>query len=143
MCVGSLDHLDNCKSFGVFNIFKSMFENGYIFFICQEITSFCQQIDININVRRQPVETIQKRNGENFHMVRHSYRKHLIKYLLYINRNSRRMHCSEAVLELYLVFQDHNNSVSEIGIEIELRIAFLNLDNVSRLRTETQILCNG
>ena len=24
MCVGSLDHLDNCKSFGVFNIFKSM-----------------------------------------------------------------------------------------------------------------------
>ena len=34
MCVGSLDHLDNCKSFGVFNIFKSMFENGYIFFIC-------------------------------------------------------------------------------------------------------------
>jgi hypothetical protein len=34
MCVGSLDHLDNCKSFEVFNIFKSMFENGYIFFIC-------------------------------------------------------------------------------------------------------------
>ena len=33
MCVGSLDHLDNCKSFGVFNIFKSMFKNGYIFFI--------------------------------------------------------------------------------------------------------------
>ena len=32
MCVGSLDHLDNCKSFGVFNIFKSMFKNGYIFF---------------------------------------------------------------------------------------------------------------
>ena len=30
MCVGSLDHLDNCKSFGVFNIFKSMFKNGYI-----------------------------------------------------------------------------------------------------------------
>jgi hypothetical protein len=29
-CVGSLDHLDNCKSFGVFNIFKSMFKNGYI-----------------------------------------------------------------------------------------------------------------
>jgi hypothetical protein len=27
MCVGSLDHLDNCKSFGVFNIFKSMFKN--------------------------------------------------------------------------------------------------------------------
>ena len=26
--------LDNCKSFGVFNIFKSMFKNGYIFFIC-------------------------------------------------------------------------------------------------------------
>ena len=24
MCVGSLDHLDNCKSFRVFNIFKSM-----------------------------------------------------------------------------------------------------------------------
>ena len=46
----------------------------------------------------------QKRNGENFHMVRHSYRKHLIKFLLYINRNSRMMHCSEAVLELYLVF---------------------------------------
>ena len=23
MCVGSLDHLDNCKSFGVFNIFKT------------------------------------------------------------------------------------------------------------------------
>ena len=34
MCVGSLDHLDNCKSFGVFNIFKSMFKNGYIFYIC-------------------------------------------------------------------------------------------------------------
>ena len=34
MCVGSLDHLDNCKSFGVFNIFKSMFKNGYILFIC-------------------------------------------------------------------------------------------------------------
>ena len=31
MCVGSLDHLDNCKSFGVFNIFKSMFKNGYMF----------------------------------------------------------------------------------------------------------------
>jgi hypothetical protein len=31
MCVGSLDHLDNCKAFGVFNIFKSMFKNGYIF----------------------------------------------------------------------------------------------------------------
>jgi len=26
MCVGSLDHLDNCKSFGVFNIFKSMYQ---------------------------------------------------------------------------------------------------------------------
>jgi hypothetical protein len=34
MCVGSLDNLDNCKSFGVFNIFKSMFKNGYIFYIC-------------------------------------------------------------------------------------------------------------
>jgi hypothetical protein len=33
MCVGSLDHLDNCKSFGVFNIFKSMFKNNCIFFI--------------------------------------------------------------------------------------------------------------
>jgi hypothetical protein len=33
MCVGSLDHLDNCKSFGVFNIFKSMFKNCYIFFM--------------------------------------------------------------------------------------------------------------
>jgi hypothetical protein len=33
MCVGSLDHLDNCKSFGVFNIFKSMFKNSYIFLI--------------------------------------------------------------------------------------------------------------
>ena len=31
---GSLDHLDNCKSFGVFNIFKSMFKNSYIFLIC-------------------------------------------------------------------------------------------------------------
>ena len=31
MCVGSLDHLDNCKSFGVFNIFTSMFKNSYIF----------------------------------------------------------------------------------------------------------------
>ena len=31
---GSLDHFDNCKSFGVFNIFKSMFKNGYIFCIC-------------------------------------------------------------------------------------------------------------
>jgi hypothetical protein len=28
MCVGSLDHLDNCKSVGVFNIFKSMFKNS-------------------------------------------------------------------------------------------------------------------
>ena len=27
MCVGSFDHLDNCKSFGVFNVFKSMFKN--------------------------------------------------------------------------------------------------------------------
>ena len=27
MCVGSLDHLDNCKFFGVFNMFKSMFKN--------------------------------------------------------------------------------------------------------------------
>ena len=34
MCVGSLDHLDNCKSFGVFNIFKSMFKNSCIFLIC-------------------------------------------------------------------------------------------------------------
>jgi hypothetical protein len=32
------------------------------------------------------------------------YRKHLTKFLLYINRNSRKMHYSEAVLELYLVF---------------------------------------
>ena len=31
MCVGSLDHLDNCKSFGVFNIFKSIFKNSHIF----------------------------------------------------------------------------------------------------------------
>ena len=31
---GSLDHLDNCKSFRVFNIFKSMFKNCYIFLIC-------------------------------------------------------------------------------------------------------------
>ena len=30
MCVGSLDHLDNCKSFGVFNIFKSMFKNSFL-----------------------------------------------------------------------------------------------------------------
>jgi hypothetical protein len=28
----------------------------------------------------------------------------LITFLLYINRKSRMMHCSEAVLELYLVF---------------------------------------
>jgi hypothetical protein len=34
MCVGSLDHLDNSKSFGVFNIFKSLFNNSYIFLIC-------------------------------------------------------------------------------------------------------------
>ena len=33
MCVDSLDHLDNCKSFRVFNIFKSMFKNSYIFLI--------------------------------------------------------------------------------------------------------------
>jgi hypothetical protein len=26
MCVGSVDHLDNCKSIRVFNIFKSMFK---------------------------------------------------------------------------------------------------------------------
>jgi len=31
MCVGSLDHLDNCKSLGVFNIFKNMFKNSYFF----------------------------------------------------------------------------------------------------------------
>ena len=30
MCVGSLDHLDNCKSFGVFNIFKTMFKNTHV-----------------------------------------------------------------------------------------------------------------
>jgi hypothetical protein len=30
MCVGSLGHLDNCKSCGVFNIFKSMFKNACI-----------------------------------------------------------------------------------------------------------------
>ena len=34
MCVGSLDHLDNSKSFGVFDIFKSMSKNDYIFLIC-------------------------------------------------------------------------------------------------------------
>ena len=34
MCVGSLDHLVNCKSFGGFNIFKSMFKNNCIFLIC-------------------------------------------------------------------------------------------------------------
>ena len=51
----------------------------------------------------------QKRNGENFHMVRHSYRKHLIKFLLYINRNSRRMHCSEAVLVIYRHTQKHRD----------------------------------
>jgi len=33
MCVGSLDHLDNCKSFEVFNIFKSMSKNNCIFLI--------------------------------------------------------------------------------------------------------------
>ena len=132
MCVGSLGHLDNCKSFGV-NISKSMFKNNYIFLICQEITSFCQQIYINISVRRQPVKTTkyffpiyhnQKRNGENFHMVFHSYRKHLIKFLLYINRNSRRMHCSQAVLELYLVFQDHKNSVSELALRLNCGLPF-------------------
>ena len=31
MCVGSLDQLDNCKSFRVFSIFKSMFKNSCIF----------------------------------------------------------------------------------------------------------------
>ena len=128
MCVGSLDHLDNCKSFGVFNIFKSMFKDSCIFLICQEITSLCQQIYININVRRQLIKIPyylytciyhnKKRNGENFHMLRHSYRKHLIKFQLYINRNSRRMHCSEAVLKLYSVFQDHKNSVSELALRL-------------------------
>jgi ABC-type lipoprotein release transport system permease subunit len=33
MCVGSLDHLDNCKSFRVFNIFKSMSKNSYIYLL--------------------------------------------------------------------------------------------------------------
>ena len=32
MCVGSLDQLDNCKSFGVFDIFKSMFKNTVVIF---------------------------------------------------------------------------------------------------------------
>ena len=40
MCVGSLDHLDNCKSFGFFNIFKSVFQNSFLdmlgdHFLCQ------------------------------------------------------------------------------------------------------------
>ena len=30
MCVGSSAHLDNCKSFGVFDIFKSMFKNSLL-----------------------------------------------------------------------------------------------------------------
>jgi hypothetical protein len=34
MFVGSIDHLDNCKSNGVFNIFKSMFKNSCVFLIC-------------------------------------------------------------------------------------------------------------
>jgi hypothetical protein len=29
-----LDHLDNCKSFGFFNIFKGMLRYSYIFLIC-------------------------------------------------------------------------------------------------------------
>jgi hypothetical protein len=33
--VGSLEHLDNCKSFGVFNLFKSMFKNGYNIILTQ------------------------------------------------------------------------------------------------------------
>jgi hypothetical protein len=48
MCVGSLDHLDNCKSFGVFNIFKSMFENGYIFYILMEEARYHSSISMPI-----------------------------------------------------------------------------------------------
>jgi len=37
MCFGSLDHLDNCKSFGAFNIFKSMLK--IVVFSCRyEVT---------------------------------------------------------------------------------------------------------
>jgi sRNA-binding regulator protein Hfq len=31
MCVGSLDHVDNCKSFGIFNIFLTYQDNTTIF----------------------------------------------------------------------------------------------------------------
>ena len=40
MCVGSLGHLDNCKSCGVFNIFKSMFKNACIW-LTSSITQVC------------------------------------------------------------------------------------------------------
>ena len=34
MCVGAGEHVDNSKSFGVFNIFESMFKISCIFLIC-------------------------------------------------------------------------------------------------------------
>jgi hypothetical protein len=34
MCVGFVDHLDNCESFGVFDIFKNMSKNNCLFLIC-------------------------------------------------------------------------------------------------------------
>jgi hypothetical protein len=40
MCVASLNQLDNCWSFRVFNIFQNMFEHCCIFLICEEIISF-------------------------------------------------------------------------------------------------------
>jgi hypothetical protein len=39
--VGSFDHLDNCKSFGVFNIFKSMFKNRSYHFIAH-VNPYCK-----------------------------------------------------------------------------------------------------
>jgi hypothetical protein len=48
MCVGSSDHLDNCKSFGVFNIFKSMFKNSYMLYLLDMLGDhFLLSIDLH------------------------------------------------------------------------------------------------
>jgi hypothetical protein len=93
MCVGSLDHLKNwnllesliylkaCLKIVVF----SWYARRSLPFVSR-FTSILMLEDSQLrllnNISLLSVYiyiTIKKRNGENFHMVRHSYRKHLMK----------------------------------------------------------------
>jgi hypothetical protein len=97
--VGSLNHLDNCESF------VYILESLIYLKICFKIVGFSwyvkkslpfvsrftstlmikgSQLRLLIKLNNIPLLSVylsqSKRNGENFHMGRHSYRKHLIKF---------------------------------------------------------------